>query len=475
MNAEQTRVFGKNADFLSESHRKLTDMGIPSEEAQEAFLQIRSAAGLLKKDSNLPNGVRSVLGWFNTVMILTLLTRASFNAIAEPLNVGIVTGSSKDSLLALAGEAKALFGRGNSKEWASMFESLGIIATGMDKITFTHRFNDMFDTPGLQNIANKAFRMSGMSALDRASRISAGVRGHAFLISSMRADTLNGNVTLKELGIAKSEQKQFLKWLESQDTVPDLDPNSNDKNVKMYTEAIHEFINITIQNPKAGDKPMLTNNPVGKIVFGLTSFSYSYQKNIIQRVGRRTLAVFTGKMDEKKLNAKERAELAMLTALPVLTAYAGVAAIAMVREGIADPERLEELLENGEFWKLAASRAGFFGAPDVLLQAWTGLKYRRDLTNSVVGASTGYTLQSLGDISRGFQAIAAGESTSRSNEKVIEGFYKLTIAPMMVTGSALLVPNSKLLIPAFGFFNAFVATSPGVRRSIAEKVVETLD
>lgn len=472
--AEQTRAFGNNGELLEESQKKLvTELGLPEDQAQEFFKNIKYSAGLIQGNPNLPSGIQSVLGWFNTTMIMTLLTRAPFNALAEPLNVGIVTGSAKDSLIAMVKSVQAVFGRGNTKEWASLFESFGIIASGMDQITFTHRFNDMFDTPGRQKFANRAFQISGMSALDRASRIAAGSRGHAFLIASLRADSKLNNITLKELGITEDNKQAFKKWLLKQDTIPNVNDATmtahDRKMTDIYTDAVHQFINITIQNPRAGDKPMLSNNPIGKIIFGLTSFSYAYQKNIIQRVGKRMRAVITGEIDNESLTAQERAAIGMISILPVITTYAGVAAISMVREGIADEDRLEELIDNGEFWKLAASRAGFFGAPDVLLQAWTGLKYRRDLTNSVVGASTGYALQSLGDISRGVQAIVEGEDTKRSNEKIFEGFYKLTIAPLTVGGTTLL-PQTRFLDPAVGFFNALVTTAPKVRRSIAEEL-----
>ena len=61
--------------------------------------------------------------------------------------------------------------------------------------------------------------------------------------------------------------------------------------------------------------------------------------------------------------------------------------------------------------------------------------------------------------------------TKRSNEKIIEGMYKLIVAPVVVTGSASL-PRSKMLDPAFGVFNALVTTSPQFRRGLAESITE---
>jgi len=471
LHAEQVRAFGKNGEFMLDDLNAMKAAGVPDDEAREFFKAVRVAAGMGKGNPNLPSAVNATLGWFNTVMIVTLLTRASFNAMGEPLNVGIRTGSAKDSLLALGGSMKALLGRGDSKEWASLFESLGIIAAGMDQITFTNKYNDVFDSPGRQRLANRAFQISGMAALDRASRISAGVRGHAFLMASIRGHSKLNKINLSSLGIPESEMDGFKNWLASQDTIPDLQNIGDSKYGKMYSTAIARFIDQTIQNPKATDKPMLANNPVGKIIFGLTSFAYAYQKNILGLVGKRVIAAARGKIHGEELNASERAAMAMISILPVMTTYAGVAAIAMVREGLADEDRLEEMMENGQFWSMAASRAGFFGAADNLVQAWSGLKYRRDLSNSIIGASTGYTLQSLGDIMRGVQAINEGESTERSNQKILEGIYKITVAPAIVTGTAAL-PQTKLLDPAIGLFNALFATAPKTRKAIAESLTE---
>ena len=474
--SELIRNFGNNTEFIDDDMKAMLLDNVPRPKVAEFFRNVMMATGVMRSKSNLPSALESALSWFNGVTLLTLLTRAPFSALAEPLNIGIVTGSAKASLKGVTGTMAAMMKTPKSKQWASLAESLGIIASGFDMITFTNRFNDTFDSPKLQKLLQRGFKISGMSALDRASRISATQGGHSFLVASARAhldSETKGSIDLSRFGIAKEDMTAFSKWLLGLDVMPTSEAITDSDFKQSYTEAVASFVDVAIQNPKASDKPFMSNNPVGKIIFGLMSFSFAYQRNILGLIGKRVIAAMRGEINGNKLTAKDRLQMATMSILPIFTTYAGVAAISMIRESIADEDRLEELLDNGQFWQLAASRAGFFGAPDVLLQAWSGLKYRRDLTNSIVGPSTGYTFQALGDITRGLQAITKDESTKRSNEKIIEGLYKLTVAPAVVAGSALL-PSSKFLDPAFGVFNALVTTAPGVRRSLSESVVKEL-
>jgi hypothetical protein len=477
--AELIKNFGERGDFMKEDANTMKLKGVKSEMVEEWFKHVQVATGVMRHQSNLPSALQSAMNWFNGVVIITLLTRAGFSALAEPLNVGISSGSAKAGAKALGNSVQALFGKGDTKEWASLFESLGIIASGFDQITFTNRFNDTFDSPRLQKLMQRAMKISGMHALDRASRIAAGQGGHAFLVASARAhikaiesgqkDAMS-KVDLTRFGVPKNKMTEFSRWLLEQETIPTSDAVEQSEYKDIYVEAMGQFIDTAIQNPKAVDKPYMASNPVGKIIFGLMSFSFAYQRNILGLVSKRVIAGMRGEIDGTKLNAQERMQMATLSILPLITLYAGVAIISAMREGLADDERLEELLDSDDpvnnFWGLAASRAGLFGSADTLVQAWTGLKYRRDLTNAVVGPSAGYTLQAMGDVMRGLQAHTRGESTQASNQKTLEGLYKLTVAPVVVTSTALL-PQNRLLDPAFGWFNALVTTAPSVRKGLA--------
>jgi len=448
-------------------------LGIPRETIDELFNIVRIVSGLSRDDSSIPNVAKSTMSWFNTIGILTMLPRAGFNALGEPLNVGINTGSAKDSLLAMGGMIKAFSEKkgGTVNLRALWFESLGILGSGMDKIMMLNQFSDVFDSESRQAFASRGFTINFIAKLDRMSRISAATRGHAFLIASLRTDTAKNKIDLRRYGIDENMKQELKDWLldEKGNPIPSesLGGNSehgaSDAVVKSYAVAISRFLQQTIQDPKKIDMPISSNNPVGRLIFSLSRFSYAYQKNIIGLVGKRVLGAMRGEIDTKrvlgamrgeidtvKLTPKERTQMAMMSILPVLTTYAGIAAINMVREGIADEDRLEELLESGEFWNLAMSRAGFYGAPDVIVQMWTGLKYRRDL-----------------------QAISNDEDTDSSNKKILEGLYKLTVAPAIITATAL-TKASKLLDPAYGLANALIVTSPSVRRAEAARALEIL-
>jgi hypothetical protein len=466
---------------------------VDSDLVKEYFKNVEVATGVMRPRSAVPSALQSSMSWFNGTIVITLLTRAAFNAFGEPLNVGIVTGNAMDGIKAGMGTMKALANRGDTEQWASLFESLGIVASGFDEITFTNTYNDTFDSPLLQRLVQRAFRMSGMAALDRASRISAGRTGHAFILASARAHLKakkagkSGTIAennLSRFGIKDADMDAFAEWMTDPKTMLhekspiDFKSDGNKGFEQMYAETVGSFIDMAIQNPKAVNKPFLASNPVGKIIFGLMSFSFEYQKNILGLLKTRVIAGLRGEIDGNTLDAKERMQMAVMTIFPMISLYMGVAIISAAREGLTDDDRLEELLKSDDlvnnFWVLAASRAGFFGPSDALLQAYAGLKYRRDLSNSIIGASTGYTLQSMGDILRGVQALQRDESTTRSNEKIVEGLYKLIVAPGVVAGSALL-PQQKLLTPAFGAFNGLFATKPETRRAVASGVVDLFD
>ena len=121
--------------------------------------------------------------------------------------------------------------------------------------------------------------------------------------------------------------------------------------------------------------------------------------------------------------------------------------------------------------KLGFFRAFSFGAADPMIQAYTGLKYQRDLSNVMVGAAPGFVLQNT-------QAILSplvnnSEKTNTAEYNAARGLYNGFAAPAVNFGLAML-PGGPLGQIATGMGMA-VASSPVAGDAVATALVGEKD
>ena len=98
-------------------------------------------------------------------------------------------------------------------------------------------------------------------------------------------------------------------------------------------------------------------------------------------------------------------------AIPMLSLFTAHAIVSTAREFIFNQDRWDREWEEADedaakfvgryLLPLAFARAGLTGAFDPIVQAFTGLKYQRDIANSMLGIGS-YVAQNAGDIMQAF-------------------------------------------------------------------------
>jgi hypothetical protein len=143
-------------------------------------------------------------------------------------------------------------------------------------------------------------------------------------------------------------------------------------------------------------------------------------------------------------------------------------------------ERWEEKKEEGKLGSFIAgmtvSRAGTFGAFDPLINAYTGLRYQRDLSNFMIGAIGSWYTKPTEDIVKLFSGETNSENTTATEERALRAAYQLIIVPMMVyamSNPRFLSVLGPLAGPIAGAL-AMLGTSHTVKKTVSSKAIELL-
>ena len=220
-----------------------------------------------------------------------------------------------------------------------------------------------------------------------------------------------------------------------QPTVEDLvnDRGAIEGIASVYVNALSRASRMAIQDPQPGVRPLYAEHPLGRIVFAITSFIFSFQRNVIIKSAK---SIVRDAADNGKLRATEYCTCKNW--------YSGCDALcgALVRESaprgsIKQQDRWDEKEDEGELvsylLNLGFSRAGYYGAFDPLVNGIYGLKYSRDLANSVVGSASYY----LTAFAKQINALFNDNPDSLYDEyQGWQGFYEMFAIPAMSFGFA---------------------------------------
>jgi len=127
--------------------------------------------------------------------------------------------------------------------------------------------------------------------------------------------------------------------------------------------------------------------------------------------------------------------------LPAVTGFVGGFAmlwmgqfmIALARESLFNGEQWEKHRKDGDLFDwlaaLSLSRTGIAGPADVLVNAFTGLKYERDLSNLFTGPGFSSILSDVQNIASLWTSNSPKTNTAERN--AAKGFYRMIVAPML--------------------------------------------
>lgn len=232
----------------------------------------------------------------------------------------------------------------------------------------------------------------------------------------------------------------------------------------MWGNAVTSLIDRAIQDPLAADRPELASHPIGRLGFGLMSFSYGFFRNVITHIVDTVKAQVHEAFQDAR-DAGHGRTISGLAAAPTAAKAAGKISTfgallaagsyltTALRYRLMAPDEWQKHEAAGDLhdWLLdqAISRSGLNGPLDPLSQAMNGLRYNHDLSGLIAGAQAGYFL----DAGQNILKWAAGEGSPNTNTAAFNGIKGiLNMFAVPAAGIALSsVPGGPLFRAAAGY------------------------
>ena len=349
------------------------------------------------------DGMRKALQKIHAIGTMSLLSRAAISSIAEPLTAGVQSESVLKGMEAMALTIEEVFSKLGTKNMQErvkvrrqLANILGVVDDPEIGDIISNRLGGSFaDDPALAKRMQIYFRRTLLTGYTNASRRASMRIGIQFL-KEMSQEYLDNpgpgyaRDTLLDFGITDNDMKAYAEYMTQFNVqLPDIDALlESDGQLhemgRLMSISVGRFTNWSIQDPDAQDRPRWAEHPVGQLVFGITSFSYAYGKNVLVAGYKKTKREYT------KRGLTSGNLMAARLSGAMFSVYLGHTIVNAFRERLTNEERWKEKKEKGELGRylleMGIYRAGIVGAFDPLFQAWRSLKYQVDLGNLFIGA-----------------------------------------------------------------------------------------
>lgn len=474
--------------------RNLQEAGVHDEDIKNLVRFAETITGRAR--TGLPQYAQSTAAAIHTVGTLSLLDRAVFASLMEPVATTLQTGSVGLGLKHLgasfAAATKGAIRHAGGWVGASgpkvtdaerhrkqLAQYLGIVQNTWGRSVTMERFGGTYEgdprwTKMLDNMFTNTF-LVGLTNVQRETAI--GI-GHAYAHNLAKAylgqegvgaaEAKMAGEELVELGVSENHLKEFAEWMVERDpnVLPTVDEVHNNFFGKMLGTVLYEYADLTIQNPKVADRPYFANNPAGRLVYGITSFAYAFWENVVLRQAR--LIARAKETGDRGLYSRMIATRAVQGALVLVAAQS---MSAMLRDALFNPDKYEDADE----WEKLGGRLltgllqSNLGGPvaTTLGNVFTGLRYERDLTAITAGPQLGYFLQSLQRATQVF--LRNSENTNTAEYRSVEGLYQLVAVPAIATVVGL-APGGSFIGSAAGIASWWGTSKVG-RQAFADAVV----
>jgi hypothetical protein len=432
--ASQTKLF-----LLLE---EMVNAGVRKEDRDMAEKIVGQVTGTDR--SSMPGQAQRMLGNLHAIGQMTLLGRVLLTSLAEPITTAVQTGKPLDALKAIGLTMQEIANTGSVRERRAMGRVLGIVSGDYADEMISNRLGGSFaESSAMSRVTANYFRRVGLTGLTNAQRRSAMQLSGRYVLEL--AHTLDdAKASAKDKGFARDELvdagiqpeqiKDFVNWTrEFSDRMPrhdeliDVDGSLTEMG-QIYAVMVGRLVNQAIQSPTAIDRPWAANTPVGRLTYGLLSFSMAFFRNIMVKSFKKV----SRELDQR--GAGQAASVAAMQVLaPLASLYAGHLLVTMAREALLNPEKWDEEEKKADGFpikwlaQLAFSRVGFTGLADPLYNALLGVKYQRDLSNILAGATASFFLQGLERIAKYF--VVNSENTNSAERNAARGLYELSVQP----------------------------------------------
>jgi hypothetical protein len=468
---EWAKRFGPESQIAKKLDEQMAAEGVPESDRRYVWALVDRMSGRYRRTGFLANpAVANALGLLRVKGTLAMMGRAVTLSAFEPAALSIVTGNPIHGLRAVGNTWANVLRKGSRDERMEWARAHGFIKHHMlEQLRMMDRFNTASDTPvKADKLAGWMFRNSGLTFLTNASDAAIVDVGRRGILNEMAHRVARGGSRgteaanlMRELGIRDPDV--FARELvDMRDALPS-DEWMNGPMGWDYNTALFRLAKMTIQKPSAADLAPLSRNPLASYAtYSITSYIQGAYRHLFKRNAKIVTRLAKG----GELGLALRAGGGALAGAALLYNLNLLASI--VREMVFNPERQEEWEEDEEWVKnnlaLAATRTFSFGALDPFINAWTGLRYNRDISYLGAGAYAGADAQNVGKMVKAF-SDQNSPNTNTAERNAIEGLYGFAIAPALAAALSS-APGGPLASAAAGVGTATV-TSPQAAKGAA--------
>ncbi len=470
-NAEFVRRFGVNGKLADEAFDRMAKAGVEPKDIALLRHHFASATGTMK--STVSSQVQQAVQWTQTIGVISTLNRAFLSSLVEGLGIGVRTGNVAHGLDGFATTWAAIARTKGTAEARRAAELMGVVSDALTDQTLNAREGMLTPTRLQQRVLSGMFRATGLHQITEAQRVAATKIGQVWVrqladeVAGGAATQASARRLLAELGIDGDDAKALSAWLKRNDGVPRTgDLLGDSREAGLYRTAIVRFVNESIQNPEAIDRPALASAPIGRLAYGITSFMFAFTRNVLMRTLKSGAEAAVG----QGYTMADRARLAgpLVGFMLLGAAQYGVS---QFRERVLNPRANAE-----RDWLtrtvLDLDRTGVFGTVSPVVNAVTSARYDRSLNSMFVGPYADRILGNISALTLGLlpQGMGGPNSprTNAAEHAAARALYAGVLAPAVTTAVSLM-PGGALQVVA-GVGSALTVASPGASRAFADAV-----
>jgi hypothetical protein len=477
--------------------KKLFDEG-NGQMLERIIPHVQSMVGELPTQTSMRG--RAAASWLQSLAVIQYLKLGVVSSLIEPMVAAQRTGDVRDLYRPMLGTIQDISNRMAAKlggeSWVSkdvqesreIAELLGITASSLtqDSVILLQTTGAIEGAPLIQGkkwtspqaLTNKAVTYSGLRHWTDATRNSMTRVGQTY-IQKLSRDFLDGREMaafhLADLGIQKADMKQFAEWVAGKERVGAGDIKAGPMGQK-YAAALGRMVDQVIMSPKGSEKPYFTASPYGRVAYGLMSYLYGFQQNVLNRQARlmgKAAGMATGSSEERKEAAKLVGALSLMLVLPI--AQRGLIPL---RDAIRFRGEKRAEKSETENWIESVSRSGLLGAADPLMNMVTAARYEKDPASMALGPVLGTAQSFAMNLSQAY-TDRNSVRTNTHERAMAKDVYNAVIDPILSTALVALAPAPVAIVggqitAAEPVRQAFVgavagAEDPAVAKRKAEK------
>ena len=430
----------------------------------------RSGTGQMSATASSP--LQTAANIVQTAGLMALLPRAVLSSLGEYLAIGVRSHApvreAAHSLIDIGKDLTRALAGGGPDAAKEVGEAIGILGDAATDLILSARFDAAPGGKIVQKTTARFFRTTMLHQLTEHQRlvaVRAGQRMIARLVEDVATNSprkVSAQRLLDELGVDGAQAAALGKWLKANEGRVPVDKLWEKGPAEAYRTALQRFVDEAIQNPTAADRPALANHPAGRMAYGITSFMFSFTRNVLFRTLRETAeAVSVGKgytMEDRLRLAGPVIGLSMLSFVQ--------SQFSDLRDAVLNPERSAERTDQERFMT-NLSRSGAFGTLDPFVNYFLSARYERDPTSLLSGPYLAFYADFIANVAGLLPGLNSPKTTNAENRAVKSG-YQAVAAPA-AAAVASWMPGGTPLRMAYGAA-LITGTAPGTANKVADAI-----